>query len=101
MIPAREDARGSHAVTDQTVDDDDFGAMLEASLARQGPRVNVGEKVKATVVSVGPERLTLDLGNGQDGLMELHQLGEIGGRDDVKEGDVVEAFVLRVENRVA
>jgi len=87
-------------MTDQRVDDDDFGAMLEASFAKQRPRVSVGEKVKATVVHVGPERLTLDLGNGQDGLMERHQLGE-EARADVKEGDVVEALVLRVENRVA
>jgi small subunit ribosomal protein S1 len=88
-------------VTNHPVDDDDFGAMLEASLSQRRPRAIVGEKVKATVVSVGPERLTLDLGNGQDGLMELHQLGDAAGRPDVKEGDVVEAFVLRVENRVA
>ncbi len=89
------------SVTNPPVDDDDFGAMLEASLSSRRPQANVGEKVKATVVHVGPERLMLDLGNGQDGLMELHQLGDAAGRAEVKEGDVVEAFVLRVENRVA
>ncbi len=81
--------------------DDDFGAMLEASLRAERKRLSVGERVRATVVQVGQERLMLDLGGGQDGLMELGQFDDDEARASVKEGDVIEAYVLGFENRVA
>lgn len=89
-------------MTDQPVDqDDDFGALFEESLKAKRRRFSIGERVKATVVQVGRERLILDLGDGQDALMEVKELGPAEDRPELREGDVIEAYVVRFENRVA
>jgi small subunit ribosomal protein S1 len=81
--------------------DDDFGALLEESLRKERRLPSVGEKVRATVIQVGRESLILDLGDGQDGLMDLGELGSPDDRPEVREGDVLEAYVLRVRDRLA
>ena len=79
------------------MDRDEFGAMFEESLKNRR-KVTAGEKVKATVLQAGKDRLVLDLGGGLDGILERTELGEEGSRPDPKVGDVVEAFVLRAED---
>jgi small subunit ribosomal protein S1 len=87
---------------DATDAGEDFEALLEESLKNQRRPPAVGARVRATVVQVGQERLILDLGDGIDGLMEVAELVEPGGaRPEVRVGDVLEAFVLRVVDRVA
>jgi len=81
------------------MDRDEFGAMFEESLKNRR-KVTAGEKVKATVLQAGKDRLVLDLGGGLDGILERTELGEEGSRPDPKVGDVVEAFVLRADDRV-
>ena len=81
--------------------DDDFGALLEASLGKKRRRLSVGDRVRGTIVQVGHESLIVDLGDSQDGLLDLRELGEGDARPELKEGDVIEAYVLRFEDRVA
>ena len=85
---------------DFPVDDDDFGAMLEESLSRKRRTFSIGEKVKAKVVQVGAERLLLDLGDGQDAMIELDQW-DAGDFPDLAEGDSLDAYVLGFDERVA
>lgn len=79
--------------------EESFADLLEESLAGQRA-VAPGEKVTGTVVQVGSNRALLDLGGGVDGMIEL---GEIAGenRPPPSPGDRIEAWVVRVENRVA
>src|SRR5688572_11458389 len=87
-------------MTDQTPDDEDFGALFEESERKKRRRFTVGEKVTATVVQVGAERLLLDLGDGQDAMMELNRW-EAGSLPDLEEGATLEAYVLGFSDRVA
>ena len=81
-------------------DDEDFEALLEASFQKERPRLNPGDRVRATVVQVGRENLILDLGDGRDALMDLGELQHREEGSEVSAGDTIEAFVLRVQDGV-
>jgi small subunit ribosomal protein S1 len=76
--------------------DESFDALMEASLKKKRRRVQPGEKVTATVVRVGEHRVLLDLEGGLDGSMEMSELAEPGTDPNVKVGDKLEGWVLRV-----
>lgn len=90
-------------MVDETFEgEESFAELFEKSLEHKPRRVQPGEKVTGTVVHVGRERVIVDLGGGIDGTMELSELApDRHTAADVKEGDRVEAYVTRVENRVA
>ena len=81
--------------------EESFAELFEQSL-REKPRApQPGEKVTGRVVQVGAQRVLLDLGGGIDGMIEL---SELAGPDEpvpVKPGDRLEAYVVRISNRVA
>ncbi|MCC6810847.1 MAG: S1 RNA-binding domain-containing protein [Deltaproteobacteria bacterium] len=79
--------------------DENFAEMFAKSEKQKPKAARTGERVSARIVSVGPKRVMLDLGDGVDGMMEIveFQAAEI----EPKVGDTVDGFVMRVENRVA
>ncbi len=81
--------------------EESFEALFEQSLKQERRQVTPGEKVVGTVVQVGAERVLLDLGDGIDAMIDLTELAARGETATVKKGDRVEAFVVRLENRVA
>lgn len=81
--------------------EESFAELFEESLKTERRTVQPGEKVSGKVFQVGSERVLVDLGGGLDGMIELGELAEKGEAPTVKVGDVVEAFVVRIENRVA
>jgi small subunit ribosomal protein S1 len=81
--------------------EESFAALFEESLKTERRTVQPGEKVSGKVFQVGAERVLVDLGGGLDGIIELGELAEKGEEATVKVGDTVEAYVLRIENRVA
>ncbi|MEW5853815.1 MAG: S1 RNA-binding domain-containing protein [Myxococcota bacterium] len=81
----------------QQNDDESFAGMMEAALRAPRKQVHPGDRVGGKVTHVGEKRVTVDLGGGVDGLMELSELAEPGEKPDVKVGDTLEGFALRVE----
>jgi small subunit ribosomal protein S1 len=81
--------------------EESFAELFERSLTTERRRVHPGEKVSGRVVQVGHDRAIVDLGDGIDAIIELSELAEKGAPPTVKVGDPIEAFVVRLENRVA
>jgi small subunit ribosomal protein S1 len=79
--------------------EESFAALFEASLQKPRRQLTPGEKVTGVVTQVGAERVLVDLGDGLDGLADLGEFAERGGTPEVKKGDRVEMYVVRVENR--
>jgi small subunit ribosomal protein S1 len=88
-------------IDDKFEGEESFADLFEESLKTKRKTVAPGEKVTGTVVQVGAERAIVDLGGGQDGMIELAELAEKGEKATVKVGDRVEAYVVRIENRNA
>lgn len=76
--------------------EESFADLFEQSLQVERRTVEPGQKVSATVMQVGRDRLYLDLGGGLDGMIELTEFDD----EKPKRGDRVEGFVVSVENRV-
>lgn len=81
--------------------EESFAELFEESLRQKPKTVEPGMKVTGTVVSVGSQRAFLDLGGGLDGMIELGELAARGETAEVKAGDRIEAYVVRIQDRVA
>ena len=72
------------------MNNDSFESMLEESFAADAG-VAPGQKIEATVVSIGKEYVFLDLGTRAEGMMMLEEV-ERDGEVDVAEGDRITVF---------
>jgi small subunit ribosomal protein S1 len=81
--------------------EESFAELFEQSMKTERREVHPGEKVSGRVMQVGVERVIVDLGDGIDGMIDLSDLAEKGEKSTVKVGDKLEAFVIKLENRVA
>jgi len=86
---------------DEIEGDESFADLFEQSLKEKPRHIEPGEKVTGRVVQVGAQRVLLDLGGGIDGMIELSELAAPGEPVPVKPGDRIEAYVVRISNRVA
>lgn len=79
-------------------------AEFEALLAESGRGARAhykpGDKVRGKVAFIGEKTATLDLVDGQEGLLDLTGMRSKDGVLTIKPGDMVEAFVLRIRDRV-
>lgn len=82
-------------------DKEDFAALLrEFEHAHTGPTQRgpkVGEKVHGTVVSIGPDRVFIDLGGKSEGVMDAKTLTDGNGELTVHVGDAVEVTITRID----
>jgi small subunit ribosomal protein S1 len=80
-------------------DTESFEALLgqfEREHARPAkPVPEAGERVRGTVISVGPERAFVDLGGKSEGVIDTAELKDSEGRVSVSPGDTLEAVVIR------
>ncbi len=80
--------------------EDSFAAMFEKS---EGPKVRakklrVGERVEAVVVQVGRDAVFVEVGSGkQQAFLEAVELRDEAGEISLKEGDVIAAQVVEVD----
>ncbi len=88
-------------IRDEEGDDESFADLFEQSLQERAPSLEPGQKVVGTVVQVGSQRVFLDLGGGIDGMIEFSELAAPGEPIPVQRGDKVEAYVVKISNRVA
>lgn len=87
--PAPPEPVAPRVVIDPSGTTDDFAAMFEASGAMPvRVRYSVGDKVKGTVVAIGPRGVDLELPGQISGVASTEELKEIAV------GDVVDLFVV-------
>ena len=77
----------------------DFAAMLAESEDFGQRDIRVGDKMDATVASIGNESVFFDLGMGRDGWMPVADLMD-GENVTVQVGDRVKAFVISIRDGV-
>jgi small subunit ribosomal protein S1 len=87
-------------------DSEDFAAMLaefegppKKGGAARRKELQLGELVRARVVSVGKEAVFLDLGGKSEGMIDLAELRDDSGNVVVRVGDEVEARVVDVSGK--
>ncbi|MBM4343113.1 MAG: S1 RNA-binding domain-containing protein [Deltaproteobacteria bacterium] len=81
-------------------DDDDFAALLaEAGTARR-TRYKPGDQVRGQVMLIGEKTATLQLPDGQEGLLDLSGMRGKDGKLALAKDDFVTGYVLRIRDRV-
>jgi small subunit ribosomal protein S1 len=70
----------------------DFENMLEASF-KPSKRIGLGDKIDATVISIGQDYLFLDLGGRSEGLLMKEQIRDKDGELKAAAGDTITVFV--------
>jgi small subunit ribosomal protein S1 len=85
------------------VEDEDFAALLEQSMAggKGGTyrRLNTGDSVEVTVVQIGKDAVFVDAGTRAEGEIARHELEDEHGRVTVKVGDRLRATVAQGGDR--
>src|SRR6185436_19809760 len=75
----------------------EFAALLDESLG--GSSSFEGTVVKGTIVRIANDFVVVDVGLKSEGRIALREFANGGGAPEVKEGDTVEIFVDRMENK--
>ena len=80
--------------------EEDFETLLREVAPKQRRWVSPGERVTGRVVFVGEQHANIDLGDGLDALLDLAGIVGKSGQNKLKAGDRVDAYVLRIRDRV-
>src|SRR5208283_4787544 len=80
-------------------EEESFAALLEKNGAAS-ERLIPGQKVRARVISISGDALYIDLGGKSEGMITLSEFIDENGICLVKEGDVVDAFFLSVQDGI-
>src|SRR6185437_15257563 len=75
--------------------DENFAELFEASQKQQ--EIKEGEVVEGSVVAVGPEYATVDIGYKCEGLVPIQEFKDATGTAHVAVGDVVSVYLERME----
>jgi small subunit ribosomal protein S1 len=76
----------------------DFASLLDAHLKDDAAMPKAGDKIKATIVSIGDEWIFLDIGGKSEGLLPREELADKNNAITVREGDQLEVFFLSNRN---
>ncbi|ADU62864.1 RNA binding S1 domain protein [Pseudodesulfovibrio aespoeensis Aspo-2] len=71
-----------------------FAELFEQYSDGGGDSLNVGDKVSGTIIQVGENAIFVDTGTKLDGIVEREEMLDEEGNCTVKEGDVVELYVV-------
>ena len=77
--------------------EEDFAALFEKE-SRMPGRLEPGQKIKTTVISISGDMVYVDLGGKSEGVISLSEFTKEDGTCVVQPGDEVDAFFLSVQN---
>ena len=77
--------------------EEDFAALFEKE-SRMPERLDPGQKIKTTVISISGEMVYVDLGGKSEGVIDLSEFQKEDGTINVQEGQEIEAYFLSVQN---
>lgn len=72
--------------------DEDFAAMFEAS--QQVKRIEQGQTIEGTIVTIGPEVALVDIGSKSEAVIDISELKDGDGNLEVAVGDRIQATVV-------
>lgn len=75
------------------MDNEDFAAMLEASLGESTP-LKIGKKTTATVLQIGKDWVFLDVGQKGEGVLDVRELQDDSGEVTIEVGDSISAYFM-------
>ena len=87
---ARENPEG------QTDEEESFAELFESYAEGMNEDVQVGDKVKGAIISIGRDSVFVDTGTRTDGFVEKTELLDEEGQFTLKEGDVLELYAVAV-----
>ncbi len=76
------------------MEDEDFAAMLEASLAGVGQELHTGMKITATILQIGTEWTFLDVGQKGEGVLATAELLDAEGQITAAAGDQISVYFI-------
>ena len=74
-----------------------FASEFETLVKKQVDSIKLGNIVTGTVVNIGKEMVTIDIGFKSEGVVPTQQFQGIDGKIDVKVGDETEVFILQLD----
>lgn len=77
------------------MDKDDFASLLAATELKRSS-LQPGQKVKGKVIAITRDSIFVDLGIKQDGILDHAEFLDSEGKDTVREGDEVEAWIVSI-----
>ncbi len=75
-------------------EEEKFEDLLEVYSSRMNEDIQVGDKVKGEIISIGKDTVFVDTGTKIDGLVEKAELLDDDGQLPYKEGDILELFAV-------
>jgi small subunit ribosomal protein S1 len=85
------------ASPEESGQDESFADLFQQSSSAAG-RLDPGQKVKSTVVSISGDTVFIDLGGKSEGFVDLNEFKDDEGNCSLQVGDEVEAFFVSVQN---
>ncbi|HPI91649.1 MAG TPA: 30S ribosomal protein S1 [Deltaproteobacteria bacterium] len=81
---------------DNQKDDDTktMAELLDAYDREQHPSIQVGDRIKGKIISIGRDHIFVDTGHKLDGVIERSELADDEGNLTFEVGDTIDAFVM-------
>jgi small subunit ribosomal protein S1 len=77
--------------------EENFADLFQQTVSGAG-RLEPGQKVKSTVVSISGDSVFIDLGGKSEGFIDLNEFRDDEGNFSLQVGDEIEAFFVTVQN---
>lgn len=77
----------------ENTEEESFEELLESYLS-ETPQIEKGKLTQARVVSITKEYVMVDVGDKAEGIVRINEFQDYHGTVTVKEGDVVEVYIL-------
>lgn len=73
-----------------------FAELLAQHESASAAKLQTGQKVSGTVITISGDSVFVDVGLKQDGVMDRSEILDADGAETVKQGDTVEAWVVAI-----
>ncbi len=81
----------------ETVQKTDFSELLNTSVSKN---FEEGEVFKGTIINIGQDYVTVDIGYKQEGLVSVKEFQNYDGSLKIKSGDVIEVYLEKLESNM-
>ncbi|CCO22481.1 30S ribosomal protein S1 [Maridesulfovibrio hydrothermalis] len=82
----------------ETNGEENFAELFEAFQSESNDNLQVGDQIKGTVISITKDSVFIDTGSKVDGVVTRDELTNEEGELTVNDGDIVELYVISMNN---
>src|SRR5437868_7378285 len=79
----------------ETKTETDFSKLLDTSTSKN---FEEGEVFKGTIINIGQDYVTVDIGYKQEGLVSVKEFQNYDGALKIKSGDMIEVYMEKLES---